>query len=178
MTTAKEIRAEIKKELNLNARQISVRSDRGSFNVIVKVRGVNFAKLEDICKKFERVRRCEMSGDILSGGNTYVSVSTDYDLEQEINSEYVQQSQEIVDFYNGMSAEEAVRKCYTKDIQGKEVVFSFDGYNIYAGVVDESAEEGFNNKHVNGLYWVGWAAPATGGGKVTLGSFILKKIEG
>ena len=171
MTTAKEIRAEIKKELNLNARQVSVRSDRGDFNVSVKVRGVNFAKLEDLCKKFERVRRCEMSGDILSGGNTYVSVSIDYVLEQAVNSEYEQQAKDIVAFYNSMKQEEAVRKCYGKHLQGKEVRFSFDGYNIYAGVVDE-------NGHRDGVYWVGWASPTTGGGKVTLGSFILNKLEG
>ena len=71
---AKEIRNRLKAELGLNSRQVSVRSSRGSaIHVTIKV-PVAKSPIEAIAKGAECVRRCEFSGDILSGGNTFVFV--------------------------------------------------------------------------------------------------------
>lgn len=83
LSTAKEKAAALRKiyrEKGWNARQISVRSESFSMgeavNVSVKGAEVDFEEAERLAKQTcESVRRCEMTGDILSGGNCYVSVS-------------------------------------------------------------------------------------------------------
>lgn len=71
---AKTIRREIKAELGLNARQVSVRCRTGSIDVTIKVPHAK-KPIQAIAARQEIVRRCEYSGDILSGGNRFVSVS-------------------------------------------------------------------------------------------------------
>lgn len=63
------------KVAGFNARQVSVK-DRSYGDIKVTVRDVTVAisKVEAICASFENVRRCEGSGEILLGGNTYVEV--------------------------------------------------------------------------------------------------------
>lgn len=75
---AKLVRKALKDELGLNARQVSVRSPHwGSIYVTIKTADASFAKVEEIAKRVEHVRRCEYSGDILCGGNTFVNVEFD-----------------------------------------------------------------------------------------------------
>ena len=71
---AKDIRKQIKNELGLNSRQVSVRSTAGSIRVEVKV-PVAIAPIKEIAMQARRVRYCEFSGEILSGGNVFVNVS-------------------------------------------------------------------------------------------------------
>lgn len=74
---AKEIRKRIKDELGLNNRQVSVRGERCTYSWAIRVTikvPVAKSKIEAIAKSAESIRRCEYSGEILSGGNTYVSV--------------------------------------------------------------------------------------------------------
>lgn len=75
---AKEIRKRIKDELGLNSRKVSVRGRpctySSAIDVTIKV-PVAKSPIEAIAKGAESIRRCEYSGEILSGGNTYVSVT-------------------------------------------------------------------------------------------------------
>ena len=77
MTTTKEIRDRIKAELGLNSRQVSVRGGRCTYSYAIRVTikvPVAKSQIEAIAKSAESIARCEYSGEILSGGNTYVTV--------------------------------------------------------------------------------------------------------
>jgi hypothetical protein len=76
-TRAAAIRAEYKR-LGWTPRMVSVRSEYfsggSSIRVLVKDPEVDFAEAERVLKAEERIRRCETTGEILSGGNTYTSI--------------------------------------------------------------------------------------------------------
>ena len=62
-----------------NARQVSVRSPHGSLYITIKDAAVPKSVVERIAQQFETIHRCDYSGEILSGGNTFVFV--DYSSE-------------------------------------------------------------------------------------------------
>ena len=75
---AKQVRDALKKELGLNSRQVSVRSPHwGSIYVTIKTADAKYAAVQEIARRVEHVRYCQFSGDILSGGNTFVTVEFD-----------------------------------------------------------------------------------------------------
>lgn len=82
----KEISALLRKEykrLGWGPSQISVKKKHyGSYSVNVKGPGVDLDLAKRMAMTLESVRRCEFSGDILSGGNTYVSFGWDYDYQK------------------------------------------------------------------------------------------------
>lgn len=79
---AKLIRQALKSKLGLSPRDASVRSDWFSMGSSINVRLKNTDKanavalglVEKIASEHQSIRRCEMTGEILSGGNRYVSV--------------------------------------------------------------------------------------------------------
>lgn len=70
---AAEIRKQLK-TLGYSTRDVSVRSDHNSLDITIRRNGLNVKAIRDIANSFENIRRCEASGEILSGGNTYVTV--------------------------------------------------------------------------------------------------------
>ncbi len=66
------------KELGYNQRQVSVKEGGGSlswsFDVTVRDPKVNMEAVERAVKNHESVDRCQASGEILSGGNTFIFV--------------------------------------------------------------------------------------------------------
>jgi hypothetical protein len=70
---AAEIRKQLK-TLGYSARDVSVRSDHNSLDITIRRNGLNVKAIRDIANSFENIRRCEASGEILSGGNTYVFI--------------------------------------------------------------------------------------------------------
>ncbi len=69
------------KALGWNRRHVSVRtSSTGSLDVTVKDAAVPLHKVEEIAMVHESISRCHASGEILSGGNTFVRVSYSADL--------------------------------------------------------------------------------------------------
>lgn len=93
--TTKEHAAAIRaayKAKGWTARDISVRIDTysmgSSIDVRVKNPDVNFAEAESIAKGAERISRCEISGEILSGCNRYVSVSYSHEAADAIQARY------------------------------------------------------------------------------------------
>ena len=88
MNEAKLIRAELK-ALGFTAKHVSVRTSRGSaVNVNIKSPLLSMEVAEKIGKKYESVTRCEHSGEILSGGNTFIFVSYDWDYKRETEQSY------------------------------------------------------------------------------------------
>lgn len=87
----KEIRAAIPE---LGHRDLSIRYD-GSYKVDVK-KVVPLSKVEAIAEKYESYSRCEASGEILSGGNTFVftrycswNMSKDEPYEVDVPQEFI-----------------------------------------------------------------------------------------
>ena len=79
MKTTTEQAAEIRaayKRLGWNSRKISVRTDYysmgSSIHIEIKSPEVDARKAEEIARGAEHIDRCEITGEILSGGNTYV----------------------------------------------------------------------------------------------------------
>ena len=80
MTTtehAKAIRTALKSQ-GITSRQVSVRSSLysmgSSIDITIKDASISLTRIEDIASGHEHVRRCELSGEILNGGNRFVSV--------------------------------------------------------------------------------------------------------
>lgn len=66
------------KALGYNSRQVSVRknpcSTEWSFDVTIRDPKVNMAAVGGAVKNHESIDRCQASGEILAGGNTYIHV--------------------------------------------------------------------------------------------------------
>lgn len=76
-----------------SSRKVSVRADYysmgSSINVSIKDPDVPLDAVKKIAEGHESISRCEMSGEILSGGNRFVHVAYDYSTaEKEIKARY------------------------------------------------------------------------------------------
>ncbi len=90
---AAAIRQELKKRFGWGSRQISVRADHFSMgsavDVTIKDASISINIVEAIAKdKGERIHRCEITGDILGGGNTYIHVNYTEEAKAEIGAPY------------------------------------------------------------------------------------------
>lgn len=70
---AAEIRSQLK-TLGYGARDVSVRSDHNSIDITIRRNGLKVKAIRDIANSAEKIDRCAYSGEILSGGNTYVFI--------------------------------------------------------------------------------------------------------
>lgn len=84
MTSTAERSAHIRAALKakgITSKDVSVRTDNYSMgsSINIKIKNPNVSKtlVESIANEHESVRRCEYSGEILSGGNRYVFVEYD-----------------------------------------------------------------------------------------------------
>lgn len=88
--SAKKIRQEIKTKLGYTSRQVSVKSDNysmgSSINLSIKCKEAIYKKSEigAIAKKEESIDRDNATGEILSGGNTFIHVGIDWELKESI----------------------------------------------------------------------------------------------
>lgn len=62
------------KALGYNTRQVSIRQDHGSLRFTVRDPAVKLAAIYAIAQRAERIHRCEITGEILCGGNTFAEV--------------------------------------------------------------------------------------------------------
>lgn len=102
--TNKELGAKIRSELKAAgypARAISVRVNycgySTSVSVTIKDINISLSDVEKIVNKYKDIDYDERSGEILMGGNTYVSVRYDYDLLDAEREKYMAEAQEIID---------------------------------------------------------------------------------
>ena len=95
----KEIKKELAKALNTKFNDFSVTSPHySSINIDIKTL-VSKSAVKEIAQKYEKIDRCEVTGEILSGGNTFVSVN--YDLRKvNIDSALIAQIEQIVEDTN------------------------------------------------------------------------------
>ncbi len=79
-TPAARIRRNLKAELNLTSRQVSVRSSSGSVDITIKAAGIKTADVKAIAQREERISYDAHTQCILRGGNTFVFVTLADDL--------------------------------------------------------------------------------------------------
>lgn len=91
---AAEIRATLKKTHGWNGRQVSVTAQvfsmGSSITVKIKDPTVPIKVVEAVAKEAEKIDRCEITGDILSGGNRYVHVNYTSEAEKVIMAPWVE----------------------------------------------------------------------------------------
>jgi len=79
--TAKAIRTELRSRYGWTAKQVSVRLSRfsmgSSVSVSIKTADIPLPLVKAIAEGFNQIDRCSITGEILSGGNLYVT--TDYE---------------------------------------------------------------------------------------------------
>lgn len=89
---AATIRAALKSGHGWNSRKVSVKSDSysmgSSITVTILAAGISKAVVAEIANRHDHVRRCEVSGDILGGGNRYVTVRFDDALISAVGAEF------------------------------------------------------------------------------------------
>tara|TARA_R110002020_G_scaffold90534_30_gene220532 strand:+ start:2404 stop:2667 length:264 start_codon:yes stop_codon:yes gene_type:complete len=81
---AKQIRQDIKKHLGYSSRQVSVRGEYCGHSECVRITAksldIPLEPLEQLTAKHESFQRDYATGEILSGGNTYIDVSYHWEL--------------------------------------------------------------------------------------------------
>ncbi|KZD66005.1 hypothetical protein [Bacillus cereus] len=80
---SKQLRKKLREVLGKDAvkkHKISVTSDRYSMGSSINVSAIDMSKdyLEILSREFEQVRRDSVTGDVLSGGNTYLLIRVEY----------------------------------------------------------------------------------------------------
>lgn len=73
-TPAQRLRTAFK-TAGLNSRRVTVRHDHSTLRVTIRDASASLSKVKAIADQFVSVRRCEATGEILCGGNTFVDVS-------------------------------------------------------------------------------------------------------
>lgn len=101
---AKAVRKEIKR-LGYSSRRISVRSDYNSLNVTIKdltICAEDIEKITNYAEQFEKIDRCERTYEILSGGNSFVFVDTDWEAKIEEGKKFIDQANEYWKLYESL----------------------------------------------------------------------------
>jgi len=77
MNEAKEIR-KVLKDAGFNSRRVSVRHEHysmgSSLHVTIRDASIEKQEIEKLVRSFERIDRCSYTGEILSGGNTFMYI--------------------------------------------------------------------------------------------------------
>jgi len=91
MKDVKEIRKQLKSVLGYNAKQVSIRKRHYTALVFtVRDASVNVEKVKKFAKDFEKIDYCQYTGEILSGGNTYVEVELSEGVKDELAKEHLE----------------------------------------------------------------------------------------
>lgn len=95
-TSATEDAAKIRTALKaqgITSRQVSVKSESFSMgsaiDITIKAPGISKSRVEKIANAYEQISRDEVTGEILSGGNRYVTVNFDWKLLYETAQEFL-----------------------------------------------------------------------------------------
>lgn len=111
----KEIAKKIREQLKVNGinnKQVSVRSGIVGFsqevNITIKDATIKFDMVDEMAHKYESIDYDEATGEILSGGNTYIDVSFSYDVIKKEREKYIPFAKKIIDKYKDTPSEELV----------------------------------------------------------------------
>ena len=91
---SKAIRQELKRKHGWTSRDISVRSESysmgSSIHINVKRSTIPLEPVEAIANQAQDISRCSITGDILSGGNRFVTVRYTSEAEEELAAPYLE----------------------------------------------------------------------------------------
>lgn len=111
MTTKEKITAKIK-ELGYNSRQVSVRSRHAGYSsallVTIRDASISINKIEEAIASFEKIDRCHLTGEILSGGNTFIDVEYNDEAKAKIAAPFVELVKNAMVTTSGNSGENIV----------------------------------------------------------------------
>lgn len=130
---SKVIRETIKKELGLNSRHVAVKTDNysmgSSINLNIKSMEAyeNMDRIKEIAEGQEKIRRCEYSMEILSGGNTFVFVRVEENVKREVASKYKDEIVELMDRTRELSDKTTGE---SSTINGVEVTMFYSGHSF------------------------------------------------
>ena len=97
---AAEIRTTLKRDHGWTSRQVSVRahyfSMGSSIDVVVNDPAIPLPPVKAVAEAHESIARCEITHEILSGGNTYVSVGYSREAQETIGRRYADRVQRAV----------------------------------------------------------------------------------
>lgn len=139
---AKEIRKELKSKFK--GVKFSVRTKKYSGGSSISVSWVDFPTVEaveEITSKYESISRCEYTGEILSGGNTYIHTYNTWSEEMEASIKENLVKKYGAEFYNKYINETYDFYRYAREIYQ-------DMYNKSLVTESETAEEQATNKKV------------------------------
>ena len=148
---AAEIRATLKARHGWNARQVSVRASYysmgSSIDVTIKDPAISLPTVKAIAEGAEHIRRCEATGEILGGGNRYVSVR------------YSHEAQEIL----GRRYADAVQRAVNTLTVGSNALAQVEGTEYLVGVPHEGRITIWNStRYLTESYTVDYAAQIIG----------------
>jgi len=96
---AKNIREELKKH-GITTKQVSVKSKYSGYesiiNIIIKDLTINKKIIENIVKKYEKIRWDDYTNEILEGGNVFINIDFDYKVLKEKTEELIPLAQELI----------------------------------------------------------------------------------
>lgn len=145
----KEIRMRLKKELNYSNRQVSVKKDNNSIVVTVKI-PVDIRPIKKIVKAYEKVDRCERSGEILCGGNIFVFVEYSWEMIKEESKKFLDEALKAIEASNNIDINQSAmfaendkirvfingdqtrREIWVAEIDVNQALDCFAGYNEHA----------------------------------------------
>jgi hypothetical protein len=88
MSNANQMKKELK-EAGINTKNIRIRVKAYSVHCEVSDLSIKISDVEAVLKsKYESISRCEYTGEVLQGGNTFVSVSYDWDALKKAEQDY------------------------------------------------------------------------------------------
>lgn len=125
MGDTKSDAAAIRKELKAagyNSRRVSVRTDYysmgSSIYATIRDSGVDAVKVTEIVERIgEHISRCEITNDILGGGNTYTHVSYHEDVRAELSTRHEDAVQSAIDKLDAAKDVPGSRN-YLYDVEG------------------------------------------------------------
>ncbi len=99
MNTKQKIQ-EVLKNAGINSRQVSIREPRcgydRAFELTIRDPRFEIEQIEDLVMGFKKVDRCEVSGEVLMGGNTWIDVEATDEVEDIWASEYREKVEEAL----------------------------------------------------------------------------------
>lgn len=156
-TKAQEVAAKLK-AIGITNKQVSCRGDYNSINCRVKDLSIDLEVVKQIAYEYQKIDRCDYSGEILLGGNTYVFVEYDHATEREhSNSEKFQQlKSEIKQKLNEITD----NRC--ADIYGAAAYYAQNGALVLSWEKSDGSNEYESMHNLQTLTWSVYVKLANG----------------
>ncbi|MEP2026958.1 MAG: hypothetical protein ABJH98_17930 [Reichenbachiella sp.] len=107
LSKAQRIKKQLKDQIGYNQKQVSVREQPGgrswSFTFTIRDSNVDYHQLKAFANTCQSYDRCEASGEILSGGNTFTHIEISDSVKDEWSSYYLKKLESVNHLFNETS---------------------------------------------------------------------------